>query len=83
MVDYSPGMSGGTEENHEKLSQNSLSPNRDFNPGPLEFEVRLTGIFFGNQIKEDDVAGTCNSYGEVKNAREIFIGNFQQKRPLR
>jgi hypothetical protein len=27
---------GGTEENHENLSQDSWSPDRDLNPGPPE-----------------------------------------------
>jgi hypothetical protein len=30
---------GGTEENHENLSQNSQSPGRDLNPGPPKYEA--------------------------------------------
>jgi hypothetical protein len=28
---------GGTEKSHKILSQDSLSPDRDFNPGPPEY----------------------------------------------
>jgi hypothetical protein len=30
---------GRTGENHENLSQDSLSPDRDLNPGPSEYEA--------------------------------------------
>jgi hypothetical protein len=30
---------GGTEENHEYLSQDSQSPSPDLNPGPPEYEA--------------------------------------------
>jgi hypothetical protein len=32
-------MPGRTEENHENLSQDSLSPGRDLNPEPPEYET--------------------------------------------
>jgi hypothetical protein len=32
---------GGTEENHEHLNLDSLSPCRDLNPGPPEYEAGL------------------------------------------
>jgi hypothetical protein len=31
--------SGGPEENHEKLSQDTMSADRDLNPGPPEYEA--------------------------------------------
>jgi hypothetical protein len=33
---------GGTEENHEKLSQDSRSPCLDLNPGPPEYPLDTT-----------------------------------------
>jgi hypothetical protein len=35
---------GGTDENHENLSQDSRSPALDLNPGPPEYETGVVTI---------------------------------------
>jgi hypothetical protein len=35
----SRNLPGGTEENHEKISQDIRSPGSDLNPGPPEYEA--------------------------------------------
>jgi hypothetical protein len=35
---------GGTEENHENLGQNSLSPNLDLNLGPPEYDAGVLAL---------------------------------------
>jgi hypothetical protein len=38
----SPYLLGGTEKNHENLSQDSRSPGRDLNPRRPEYEVGVS-----------------------------------------
>jgi hypothetical protein len=35
---------GGTDENHERLSQDSWSPGTDSNPGSSEYQARVSSV---------------------------------------
>jgi len=45
---YSGICRGGTEESHEKLSQDSQSPGGGLKPGPVEYEAGVLTTTFGS-----------------------------------
>jgi hypothetical protein len=36
----------------------------------------------GDQIKEGEMGGTCNTHGDVRNAYKILVGEPEEKRLL-
>jgi hypothetical protein len=57
----------GTEDNHEKLHQDSRSPSRDLNPGPPEHEPSVRTPFLTNDNKLN-----LTSRMEIKNFGSLF-----------
>jgi len=44
--------------------------------------VLLTNYYLGEQIKEYEMGGACNTYGEKRNAYMVSVGKLEGKRPL-
>jgi hypothetical protein len=44
--------------------------------------VPFTKYYYGDQIKEDEMGGSCSMHGGDENARSMFVGKPEGKSPL-
>jgi hypothetical protein len=42
----------------------------------------FTGFYYGDEIKEDTMGGTCSTHGDMRNAYKILVGEPEVKWPV-